>query len=190
VIKLHRVLLAGALLALVSAPAHAADIIGGLSLAGVQVSQDSTDLLLSNVISSAETQATSSGSGDLAGVPVLPAQGGPTFFGANTITLTDAASGFGFAFSNTTYGSFTGESGMIVQRSANFLDLYILGTLTKGSVSGLASARISINLSGADLSEAITVHAPPLTIPEPTSVVMAGISLAAAGFVGLRKRAV
>lgn len=183
-IRLHRTLLAGALLVLASTSAQAAGIIAGGSFGGINVAKNGTDLSTSTLITAADTVTSSPGTGALAPPPLL------TSFGPNSIDLSMAASGFGFSLTNATYGTFTGTTGTIVQQTADFIDLYILGSLTVGAESGPASVRISINLSGTSLSEAITLNAPPASIPEPTSVALAGIGLAAAGLVGLRKRSV
>ena len=182
-IRLHRTLLAGALLVLASTSAQAAGITAGLSFGGVNPTIDNgTNLLNTTSISAPDTISIGTGTGDLAPVPSL------TSFGPHSLDLTMAASGFGFSLTNATYGTFVAASGLIVQQTTDFLDLYILGTLTVGANSGDASVRISINRTGAAYGETITLNAPP--VPEPASIALAGIGLAAAGLVGLRKRSV
>jgi hypothetical protein len=176
--------MAGALLALASAPAQAAGLTAGLSLAGFNVAQDGSDLAVSTVVSADPTLASSPGTGALSGITA------GTNFGASSITFADEANGFGFTLDDGAGNTFVATSGQIVQRTADFVDLYILGTLTVGSESGDASVRISLNQSGTSLSEAITLNAPPVAVPEPASIALAGLGLAAAGLVGLRKRSV
>jgi hypothetical protein len=183
VIKVHRVLMAGALLALASAPAQAASLTAGLSLAGFNVVQfGGSNLSTSTSVLADPTVASSQGTGALSGVTA------GTSFGPSEITFILESTGFGFHLQDAAGDMFLGTSGQIVQRTADFVDLYILGTLTVNGVSGDASVRISLNQSGNALSEAITLNAPSVAVPEPASIAMAGIGLVAAGLVGLRRR--
>ncbi|MDR3619712.1 MAG: PEP-CTERM sorting domain-containing protein [Paludisphaera borealis] len=184
-IKLHRALMAGALFVLAAVPAQAASgIAGSLGLNGVNVTSTSADLSLPNVVVSSTNSITlSAGTGDFAGVPNL------TTFGATTVDVANLTS---FTLTNAVWGSFAATSGVVVGTpTSGFLNIYLLGTFTpvSGPAAGPASVQITITSAGGSVSEAITINAPPTSTPEPASIAMAGIGLAAAGLVRvLRKR--
>jgi hypothetical protein len=101
-------------------------------------------------------------------------------FGPHVLDLSSLpALAASFSISNASYGSFAAASAVIVQRTANFLDVFLLGTFTPGpgipgAVASPTSLRISVNQSGESLSEAITLNSPPATIPEPATLALFG----------------
>ncbi len=122
-------MLAGvAMVGLVAGNAQAMPINGSFGLSGINPTQNGVDLSVSTSISTTGTTVTTPGSGDY-----LPINGGQSF-GPLSINLLAPATGFGVSLSNATFGSFTASSGIIVQQSASFLDLYVLGIFTPGQV--------------------------------------------------------
>jgi hypothetical protein len=185
--------MAGALLTLASVSAQAATIQGSLSLSGFQVTQNGADLSTSTLVFATATKYAGTATGDFS---PINASATPDFSG-NTIILANLNS---FSFASALFGSFNvvgaGSGATILAHTSTLLDIFFVGTYTPGTglspaTAGLASARVTINMNGGALSEAITLQAPPATVPEPASIAMAGLGLAAAGLVsGLRKRSV
>jgi hypothetical protein len=177
--------LAAAALALAGAPkANAQLLSGSLPLAGIVVGQNSGSLGTSTQITSAFAITSGFGTTDYAPIPL------GTAYATTTLDLTNFTT---FSLSDATYGTFTTTSGVIVQQTANFLDVFILGTYTPGPglpgfIATPASLRISVNQSGASLSEAITLVSPPLTlVPEPSTYAMLATS-GIGGLMMLRRR--
>jgi hypothetical protein len=198
-----RGLLVGTLLSLaMGMSAQAGMINGSLPLSGIDVTQDGTDLAVSNNITTGSftffgpytvsgTLVTSTGSGNLHAVDA------GTVFEGGSVNLLSPDSGFGFSLSNTglltpDYGTFSPNispnSGVILVRTAQLLHLEISGTFTPGS--GLPGydptpmkALVSFNQSGTSVAEAITLVA----VPEPSSLALLGIG-SMVGLVGVARR--
>jgi hypothetical protein len=180
----------GAVIALLGGGSRcqAAMIQGSLPLAGFVVTQNGGNLGSSTVVSAALTLTSSTGTQDYAPIPIA------TNFGPNTVDVNNLTA---FTLSNATFGTFTTTSGVILLHNTSFLNVFLVGVyspgpgLAAGLTPGPTSARISINQSGASLSEAITLSSPPedlMVTPEPTSVVLAGIGLSCLGAFTFRRR--
>lgn len=190
-IKLHRALMAGALLVLAAAPAQAAsEVAGSLALSAGDVTTSNSDLSTLGVVVKSDDSIVLSpaqNKGYFAGISKF------TSFGATEL---DTANLTSFSFTNTAYGTFTTTSGVIVNRTAGFLNVYLLGTFSPTGSDPLAGpASVQVTYTSAPdgtISGGFVLNAPPTgIIPEPASIAMAGIGLAAAGLVRvLRKRSV
>ncbi|WP_165246092.1 PEP-CTERM sorting domain-containing protein [Paludisphaera soli] len=195
-IKLHRMLLAGVVLAVATSSVKAAEVNGQLVIGVLgPITSTGTDLSSPTAVISLPTiQATQAGTGDFsaitAGTTIDPT-------GAS-IDVALAAAGFGFALSDGN-GTFVADLGVIVTQNANFLNLYVEGLYSPAGVVTGDPGRASLNISltftpnasgtGGVYSFSGTLNAPPTPIiPEPSSIALAGIGLASAGLFGLRKR--
>jgi len=170
--------------------AQAASINGSFALAGIGVTQNGADLSVSTLINMTDTITTSGGAGDFAPIPLLTSFGAVTL---NLASLVDLANNF--SLFNATYGDFDADTAVIVQRTANFLDIYFEGMYNPGAglgnpalVASPASVRVSVNQNGVSLSSALTVASPPAGIPEPSTVSFLALGCAAIGFGALRRR--
>ena len=173
------------LICLVSATiSHASPILGSLPLNGGGIFQNGLDLSVSTMISANSMLNLSLGSGDYAFIPI------GTNFGASTLNYTSNATLASFAFSSPVWGTFVASSNaanQVVQKTANFLDVFIIGTFAPGSNAGwagkdptLSSLRFNINQSGTSISEAITLNTPgppPSNVPEPQTMTLLGSTL-------------
>ena len=174
--RVHRSVALGALLSLAMGMSAQADLItGSLPLAGFGVTQtDGVDLSVSNTIETMFVLTTNAGTDDLSVIPIK------VEFLDSDIFLDQADAGFGYELENLEWGKFTATSGSIVQRTANFLDLFMEGIFTPTVDGGLkdfdatpATVRVSINQSGSSLSQAVTLDVAP--VPEPSSLALLGI---------------
>jgi len=189
VISLRKLATVVGALALLATPGYALPLLdGSMPLAGVTVTQNGADLTLSTLVSATDTVVSGPGLVDFAPVVLLSS------FGPHTLDLSSLpALAASFSISNASYGSFAAASALIVQRTTNFLDVYLLGTFTPGpgipgAVASPTSLRISVNQSGESLSEAITLNSPPATIPEPATLALFGGGLVAVAVMVRRKQ--
>jgi len=169
---------------------QAGGIIGSLPFAGFSVTENGTDLSNSTTITASFVETTGPGVGDYSPVPVATNFGGPIVLDLKHSTLS--------TISNATYGSFTASSVTIVSQSANFLDVYVVGTYTpaSGLAAGLSPTPSSLNIAftqaGGSISEALTLSSPVVSIsavPGPPSAIMGLASVVGCGlFFGLRRR--
>jgi len=183
--------MAGALLVLAAVPAQAASqVAGSLPLSAAGVTTTNADLsTVGVVVNSTDSLVLSPAlaKGYFAGIANL------TSFGATSL---DTANLTSFSFSNATYGTFTTTSGVIVNATAGFLNVYLLGTFSPTGADPLPGpASVQVTYTAAPdgtISGGFVLNAPPTPlVPEPASIAMAGIGLAAAGLVRvLRKRSV
>jgi len=183
---LRYALAAGALFLLTSAPAQADTIVGALALNASGVSTTNPNLSTSGVeLISTGTVVLSQGTGYFETVPLLTAFPGTTFAPDTPLD---------FTFSITGFGSFTTDEATKITRNSTTLDYYLLGTF---DAPGFDSSPMSVRVTyaygpGGTLVGAFQINAPPVPlVPEPSSIAMAGIGLAALGLVRtLRKRTV
>jgi hypothetical protein len=169
----------------------AASITGSFGLNGITISQNGADLATSTLISMADTVTNGAGFGDY--LPIPPG----TSFGAVTLDLNplpvspEDSLVTNFALSSA-FGDFAPASALIIQRTANFLDLYFEGIFTPNAalLPGLdptiTSVRISVNQSGLSLSSSMTLTTPP--VPEPATTALVGTGLIALGLLSRRRR--
>jgi hypothetical protein len=177
-----------AVAAILSQPtnAQAGGIVGSIALAGFDVTQNGTDLSNSTVLTTGFELTSGKGVGDYSPIPLTTSYSGGVL-DLSTLTMS--------SISNSTYGSFTPTSVEIVSRSADFLDVYVLGTYNPGSglaaglTPSLSSLRISFNFTGGSISEGMTLSTPPAAVSEPAGVIMGLTGVVACGlFFGVRRR--
>jgi hypothetical protein len=188
---LRTLVLTGTALAfLISPSAQAASIDGSFPLNGIGVTQNFGDLLSSTLISMTDTQVSGAGLDDFSPI-ALSSSFGPVSLNLSSLVALAA----GFSLNSGTYGTFQAASALIVQQSANFLDIYFEGLFTPNNAAlpGLdpsnASLRMSVNQSGASLSAAMTLTSPPVGVPEPATVSVVAGGLAMLGLAAYRRRA-
>jgi MYXO-CTERM domain-containing protein len=178
---MRNLILATALAVASTMSASAALVSGSLPFAGFGVTQNNTNLSTSTVFTPT-TLLSDFGTGDLAVIPVLT-PGGP-----GVLDLNDLGS---YTFTFGTWGTFdasnTPGDTVVVSQSANFLDVYLLGTFTPGASllvvdptyeATPTSVRLSLNQSGDAVSYAGTLTAPPANIPEPSATALGLTGLA------------
>lgn len=188
-IRLHHVLLAGALLALAAVPSQAA-FQGSLSVNGFNVTSTPAGGLLngypSNTVFTAADNTVGSTSGSFNAITT------PISFGGTTLDLTKVADGLGLVLTNTTWGTFTATSGSLFEQriigDRSTLSFAIVGTYTGGpagnsTFSGLITfSQTNDGVTG----QVITLDVP--IIPEPSSVALGAIGLVSMSLVALRRR--
>lgn len=184
--------LAVALMASSAAKVQAVYINGSMALTGLGLSQSGADLSVSNTITMGNLIASNSGLGDFAAVTI-----GTSMSNGASVTL-DLNNLSGFTFSSPAWGTFVADNAgadQILQRSANFLDVYLRGTFTPGSDPSISSFsptdtsfRMSFNQSGPSISSGFTLNSPAVNVPEPATFVMLGQALVVAGLAARRRR--
>ena len=158
-------------------PAMAGPINGSLPFSDFNATQNGAIISASTLFSDTDTLTSGTGVGDFGIVPLA------TDYGPFTLDLSMIATGGGVTISNAAFGSFSATSGEIVTQNDNFLDVYLLGTYTPGPAfdpsitADAASFRLQFNQSGASLSGAATLSAPPAGVPEPASALLIGLGL-------------
>nr|WP_303652487.1 PEP-CTERM sorting domain-containing protein [Paludisphaera mucosa] len=190
---MHRMLLAAAVLVAATTAVQADPIVGQLgigyngTITATPDSLDSSPLSLSLVPATGGFTTTLAPSGDFGAVAAFSPV---TFDGTiDTSSLAGEAISFG------TYGSFVAAAGIVAPgATADLVKIILTGTFTPaGALSGFdanTSTLVSLTfqrLPGQGITLSGSVFAPS-AVPEPSSVALAGIGLAAAGLFGLRKR--
>jgi hypothetical protein len=184
-----RSLLIVALIVGVASLASASPITGSLSLSAfnVQLVPSGSNLATATSITATSAMVMANGlqnySTIVAGTPY-------------SITALNLSNFAGFTLGNASYGTFVAASGNIVQQEPDFLDIFLLGTYTPGTLNGgiggfdpsAASLRLSYNQTAGSLSVAITLASPP-NLPEPASIFLLGGGLMGIAFIARRKRA-
>lgn len=168
--------------------AAAVDIAGSLPLSIFNASQNGANLSVSTVFLGAPILVNAPGLDDYSPIPISHS------YGSFSLNLSDLGA---FSMSSSTnFGSFDAQTAgsFIVTQSADFLDVYLLGTYTPdtGLAAGLTptatSLRISFNQSGESLSGAITLNTPPVGVPVPAPASLALFGAALAGLAIARGR--
>lgn len=180
-LKLHRILLAGALVAMASTTSMAGSLgPGGLQGGGGVVNvtvgtnlHDATKLTMA----SGYTLTGSTGSlTGISGTTDAPIVLDTTNIGAFKL---EQVPNFTFTASNLISDQITGTP------TLGGRNIVLVGTITKGNNNGTAFLSISYSVSPiGEISSSFSLS----VVPEPSSVALAGIGLAAAGLFGLRKR--
>jgi hypothetical protein len=152
---------------------HASAIVGSMSFVGVGVTQNGANLSVSTVLSDT-SNLTTGGLGDYSGIPLF------TNYGPFTLDLTTLATGGGFSLTNATYGTFAAATGSLVSRTANFLNVDLIGTYTPGPgmpvgvTAGPTELSISFTQRGNSISVSETIVSPPTSVPEPGTLALFG----------------
>jgi hypothetical protein len=185
--KLNRIVLAAAMLAM-TASASKADVLppGGLGGAAIGVTSDTGNLLTATSLNGLFVLG--GGVDSLAGV-----EGSQTTtldtssFGTFTLTGSNGSDTFTF-----TGGTLVAQTSGTTAEGARYRNFTLNGIATLGGDSNTATLIIGFVQAVNDavngpISGTLSLVTPAL-VPEPSSVALAGIGLAAAGLFGLRKR--
>lgn len=193
-LKLNRIVLAAAVLALTTSATHAADLPpGGLGGFGSVVTnpEAGNNLLTADVLTGNFALGLfGSSSGSLAGVEGINATSFDTSnFPAFTLNGSNGADAFTF-----TGGTLVEENSSTAAEGTRYRNFTLNGIVTLGADSNTATLIIGfVQAMNGSLAGPITANislVTPALVPEPTSVALAGIGLAAAGLFGLRRRLV
>ncbi|MFO0890161.1 MAG: PEP-CTERM sorting domain-containing protein [Isosphaeraceae bacterium] len=192
--KMFRTLLASGILCLASGiSANAATLEGTMAFqlqSGSQITVDPDGADLNSIVSVTFGLVEVNGTtGDYTGVP-----DGTSFGGPITFILAQAGTGFGIGsdLSNAGYGTFTATGpGNIEVQNANSLTLYLEGDFDPADGGPLgafettkSSIRVTIVKNGESYSGGFVLSSPPTgTVPEPSSIVLAGLGMAGLGMI-------
>jgi hypothetical protein len=151
-----------------------------LPLAGLDATANSNSLSTATTISASEFFTTGPGTNLYSGIPNLTAftaSSGDVVLNLTNHTLS--------TFTNSIYGSFVTSSVTIESQSANFLNVYVLGTFG----GALSSLNLTVTNNSGTVSESMVLSTPPAAVPEPASIVLGMTSLVGCGlFFGVRHR--
>src|SRR3974377_268978 len=129
----HKMLIALSATLMGASVGQASLIVGSLPLNGGTGAQNGANLSVSTMITAVMTLNLSLGSGDYAFIPV------GTNFGSTTLNYTSHATPGAFSCSNAVFGSCAATndpSNQIITKTANFLDVFIVGIFTPGTSAG------------------------------------------------------
>jgi hypothetical protein len=181
--KLNRMLLAGALVALASTTSMAAGLgPGGLQGGGGVVTMDTSSVWTATKLTVNGGYTLTGDFGSLFGITGMT--DAPVVLDTtniNAFTITQASSGFTFqAIAPPLSDQNTGISPTFGGRAITLWGVATRGALSNGAVLSMSFSQTPLG----DVSSSFSLS----VVPEPSSVALAGIGLAAAGLFGLRKR--
>lgn len=182
--KLHRVLLAGAILALASSSSMAGVLPAGTlsAFASPVTLSPGSDVLTSTTFDVSTYINLSPGTDSLSAVPAFSMSGPSSLNLANLSAFSFTIGGFTF---NDAWG-YTDSSNVTGDTKTRSILVYGHGHL--GGNDNTAQVLLTFSqFNGGTPSAQILIQVP-AAVPEPSSVALAGIGLSAAGLFGLRKR--